>query len=208
MQLGPHAVRSRVPDYDDKELEAIMLREFGPIKRPRYSEPVYNRAEKKRPAQAEQTYLMVDGYNMIYAWEDLKDLAETDIAAARERLSDLLQSYSSLRDCSVVLVFDAYRRPGSQGSVRQEGLFRVVYTKEGESADAYMERLAREIGSNFNIRLASSDGMIQLSALRNGMLRESAAELELEIKAMSAEITEFLDEQRRSTAFSNTPRQV
>jgi predicted RNA-binding protein with PIN domain len=105
-------------------------------------------------------------------------------------------------------VFDAYRRPGGQGSVRQEGLFRVVYTKEGESADAYMERLAREIGSNFNIRLASSDGMIQLSALRNGMLRESAAELELEIKAMSAEITEFLDEQRRSTAFSNTPRQV
>lgn len=208
VQLGPQAVRSRVPDYDDKELEAIMLREFGPIKRPRYSEPVYNRAEKKRPAQAKQTYLMVDGYNMIYAWEDLKDLAETDIAAARERLSDLLQSYSSLRDCSVVLVFDAYRRPGSQGSVRQEGLFRVVYTKEGESADAYMERLAREIGSNFNIRLASSDGMIQLSALRNGMLRESAAELELEIKAMSAEITEFLDEQRRATAFSNTPRQV
>ncbi|MBQ1891230.1 MAG: TetM/TetW/TetO/TetS family tetracycline resistance ribosomal protection protein [Firmicutes bacterium] len=208
VQLGPQAVRSRVPDYDDKELEAIMLREFGPIKRPRYSEPVYNRAEKKRPAQAKQTYLMVDGYNMIYAWEDLKDLAETDIAAARERLSDLLQSYSSLRDCSVVLVFDAYRRPGGQGSVRQEGLFRVVYTREGESADAYMERLAREIGSNFNIRLASSDGMIQLSALRNGMLRESAAELELEIKAMSAEITEFLDEQRRSTAFSNTPRQV
>ncbi|MBR5730512.1 MAG: NYN domain-containing protein, partial [Firmicutes bacterium] len=208
VEMSAPKERTRGLDYDDRELEEIMLREFGPIKRPRYSEPVYNRAEKKSPAQAKKTWLVVDGYNMIYAWEELKSLAETDIAAARSRLSDLLQSYSSLRECSVVLVFDAYRRPGGQGSVRQVGLFREVYTKEGESADAYMERLAREIGSNFNIRLASSDGMIQLSALRSGMLRMSAAELEQEIKTMSREITEFLDEQRRTAAFSNTPRQV
>ena len=84
----------------------------------------------------------------------------------------------------------------------------MVYTKESESADAFIERMVREIGKNFNVMIVSSDGMIQLSALKSGTLRMSARELEAEVDRMSAEIAEFLDEQRRSNTFSNTPRQV
>ncbi len=198
-----------VPDYDEKELESIMLREFGPIKRPRYTSPVFNRAEDTKAGKGvKKTYLIVDGYNMIFAWKELKETARTDIAAARDRLSDLLESYSALRGTEVLLVFDAYKVPGGLGSTGKTEGFRVVYTKEGESADAFIERMVREIGKNFNVKIVSSDGMIQLSALKSGTLRMSARELEAEVDRMSAEIAEFLDEQRRSNTFSNTPRQV
>ena len=198
-----------VPDYDEKELESIMLREFGPIKRPKYTSPKYNRAEDPKAGKGvKKTYLIVDGYNMIFAWKDLKETADTDMAAARDRLSDLLESYSALRGTEVLLVFDAYKVPGGPGSTGQTEGFRVVYTKEGESADAYIERMVREIGKNYNLKIVSSDGMIQLSALKSGTLRMSARELEAEVERMSAEIAEFLDEQRRSDTFSNTPRQV
>ena len=205
---GGQRLRS-TSDYDENELESIMLREFGPIKRPRYTSPVYNRAEEPKAGKdVRKTYLIVDGYNMIFAWKELRETAETDIAAARDRLSDLLESYSALRGTEVLLVFDAYKVPGGQGSTGKVEGFRVVYTKEGESADAFIERMVREIGRNFNVKIVSSDGMIQLSALKSGTLRMSARELEAEIERMSAEIAEFLDEQRRSNTFSNTPRQV
>ena len=216
IRISPEGVKEEalpslrsVPDYDEKELESIMLREFGPIKRPRYTSPVYNRAEDPKAGKAiKKTYLIVDGYNMIFAWKDLKETAKTDIAAARDRLSDLLGSYSALRGTEVLLVFDAYKVPGGLGSTGKTDGFRVVYTKEGESADAFIERMVREIGKNFNVKIVSSDGMIQLSALKSGTLRMSARELEAEVDRMSAEIAEFLDEQRRSNTFSNTPRQV
>ncbi|MBO4862082.1 MAG: NYN domain-containing protein, partial [Firmicutes bacterium] len=196
-------------DYDEKELESIMLREFGPIKRPRYTSPVYNRAEDNKTGRGvRKTYLIVDGYNMVFAWKELQETARTDIAAARDRLSDLLESFSALRGTEVLLVFDAYKVPGGLGSTGQTEGFRVVYTKEGESADAYIERMVREIGRDFNVKIVSSDGMIQLSALKSGTLRMSARELEAEVESMSAEIADFLDEQRRSNTFSNTPRQV
>ena len=198
-----------VPDYDEKELESIMLREFGPIKRPKYTSPVYNRAEDPKAGRGvKKTYLIVDGYNMIFAWKELKETAGTDIAAARDRLSDLLESYSALRGTEVLLVFDAYKVPGGLGSTGKAEGFRVVYTKEGESADAFIERMVRDIGKNYNVKIVSSDGMIQLSALKSGTLRMSARELEAEVDRMSAEIAEFLDEQRRSNTFCNTPRQV
>ena len=216
IRISPEGVKEEsvpslrsVPDYDEKELESIMLREFGPIKRPRYTSPVYNRAEDPKAGKAiKKTYIIVDGYNMIFAWKDLKETAKTDIAAARDRLSDLLESYSALRGTEVLLVFDAYKVPGGLGSTGKTDGFRVVYTKEGESADAFIERMVREIGKNFNVKIVSSDGMIQLSALKSGTLRMSARELEAEVDRMSAEIAEFLDEQRRSNTFSNTPRQV
>ena len=170
---------------------------------------MYNRAEDPKAGKGvKKTYLIVDGYNMIFAWKELKETAKTDIAAARDRLSDLLESYSALRGTEVLLVFDAYKVPGGLGSTGKAEGFRVVYTKEGESADAFIERMVREIGKNFNVKIVSSDGMIQLSALKSGTLRMSARELEAEVDRMSAEITEFLDEQRRSNTFSNTPRQV
>jgi len=209
VEFSAPKIRSGSLDFDDKELEAIMQREFGPIKRPKYSNVRYNRADTSKDAAVQKKdYIIVDGYNMIYAWEGLRELAQTDIDAARDRLITRLINYSNIRSKEVVAVFDAYRVKGGEGSSEEIGGLRVVFTKGGESADAYIERLVHEIGKNFNVKIASSDGMIQITALRMGTLRLSAHELELEVEAAEEILAEKLDEQRRSDTFSNTPRQA
>ena len=209
VQLGSPKVRGGSLDIDEKELEAIMQREFGPIKRPQYSNAVYNRAvPRTKTAAPKKTYIIVDGYNMIFAWEELKELAKDDISAARDRLISLLSDYASVRGTDVMLVFDGYKVPGNAGQGAQEGGIGVAYTKEGETADAYIERMSREIGKNYSVRVASSDGMVQLFALRLGLLRMSAPELYAEVQLAREEIEEKLYEQRRTDTFSNTARQV
>ena len=206
--MGAPKVRSGSLDIDEKELEAIMQREFGPIKRPRYTSPVYNRAASKPSAAAKKTYIIVDGYNMIFAWEELAELAKDDISAARDRLISLLSDYASLRGTEVMLVFDGYKVKENPGLGTSEGSIKVAYTKEGETADAYIERMAREIGKNYSVRVASSDGMVQLFALRLGLLRMSAPELLAEVQLAQQEIEERIYQQRLSDSFSNTARQV
>ena len=209
VELHAPKLRSGGTDIDEKELEAIMQREFGPIKRPKYSNVVYNRAVKPASGtQAKKDYLIVDGYNMIFAWDELAQLAKDDIPAARDRLISLLSDYQGLRGVKTVLVFDGYKvRQGLGSGTDEEGLG-VVYTKEGETADAYIQRLVQEIGKNYNVRVASSDGMIQLFALRAGVLRMSAPELLAEVKLAREEIQDILDDQGRTDTFSNTPRQI
>jgi len=167
---------------DDKTLEAIMEREFGPIKRPLYR-PAENRPAKEvltiRPPKL--TALIVDGYNIIFAWEDLAKIAREDLDAARRRLCDLLSSYAGFKKCRLILVFDGYKVKGSPGSWEQFHNIQVVYTKENETADAYIEALADEIGPNYAVRVATSDALVQLSSLRSGVLRMSARELAAEI---------------------------
>ena len=209
VEMGVPRVKAGNLDFDEKELEAIMQREFGPIKRPKYSSVVYNRAEsREKSAAAKKDYIIVDGYNIIYAWDDLRELSETDIDAARDRLITRLVNFSNIRNKEVVAVFDAYRVKGGEGSAEDIGGVRVVFTKGGESADAYIERLVHETGKSFNVKIASSDGMIQIAALRMGVLRISARELQGEVEAAEEILAEKLDEQRRSDTFSNTPRQV
>ncbi len=182
---------------DDKELETIMEREFGPAKltqtlyRPK---PTYKEEHGGAPENAERKkYVIVDGYNCVFAWKELKFLAETDISAARDRLADILCNYAAFTGSEVVLVFDAYMVAGGSGENFNYHNIHIVYTEERETGDIYIERLVSEIGKNENVRVVTSDGMIQLSAVRFGVLRVSAREFEREIEAVNEKISEKLN---------------
>ena len=168
---------------DDKELEAIMERQFGPMKRPMYYAPE-NRpaAEKLTIRPPKQTALIVDGYNIIFAWEELAETAKSDLEAARRHLCDTLSSYAGFTKTHVVVVFDGYKVKGNPGEKQLFHNIRVVYTKENETGDAYIESLVAQIGKNYAVRVATSDALVQLSSLRSGVLRMSARELALEIR--------------------------
>ena len=174
---------------DDKELEAIMLREFGPMKRPLYRAPENRPAKEEvfiRPPQ--QRCLIVDGYNMIFAWEVLSQTAGTDLDAARRQLLDRLSSYTGYTKCRTVVVFDGYKVAGNPGEKGHFHNLQVVYTKENQTADAYIQTLVREIGKNYQVRVATSDALVQLSSLGSGVLRMSARELEEEVARTAKEM--------------------
>ena len=170
---------------EDKELEAIMEREFGAIRRPQYGVKA-----ETRPATEEITirppknkYLIVDGYNMIFAWEELAEQARSDLDAARRKLCDILSSYAGFTKCRTVVVFDGYKQKGNPREKSQYHNIQVVYTKEGETADAYIEALVYETGGSYAVRVATSDALVQLSSFHSGALRVSARELKLEVEA-------------------------
>ena len=169
--------------YDDMELEKIMEREFGPIKRPQYHAPDRPATEKLTIKPPKQQYLIADGYNLIFAWEDLARTAASDLEAARRQLCDRLSSYAAYKKCRLVVVFDGYKVKGNPGEKAEHSGIHVVYTKENQTADAYMEALIADIGPNYNVRVATSDGLVQLSSIRTGVLRVSAQELLNEIEA-------------------------
>ena len=177
---------------DDKELEAIMLREFGPEKRPLYKAP------ENRPATEEvsirpprESALIVDGYNIIFAWEKLAALAQGDLDAARRRLCDILSSYAGYKKCHLVLVFDGYKVKGNLGEKENFHNIQVVYTKENQTADAYIEALVDRIGRNYAVRVATSDALVQLGSLRSGVLRMSARELQLEVETAAEDMKKY-----------------
>ena len=179
------SVITRHLHMDDKELEAIMLREFGPVKRPLYRPPENRPATEKlviRPPR--QTALIVDGYNIIYAWEELAAIATEDLDAARRQLCDWLSSYAGFKKTRLVIVFDGYKVKGNPGTKQTFHNIQVVYTKENETADAYIEALVAQIGNNYAVRVATSDALVQLSSLRSGVLRMSARELQEELAAV------------------------
>ena len=189
-------VNRRNLHIDDKELEAIMEREFG---KPKYE--LYRQAAKKNDENQTElelterkSYVLVDGYNVIFAWDELKCLADNDLGAARERLMEIMCNYSAYTRNNVVLVFDAYKVPGNTGERFDFHNIHVVYTKERELGDVYIEKLISEIGKNDRVRVVTSDNLIQLSAVRFGVLRMSAAEFEREVDSVYAKIGKFLDE--------------
>ncbi len=191
-------VNRRNLHIDDKELEAIMEREFG---KPKYE--LYRPAPKKSENEYSdfdltdrKSYVLVDGYNVIFAWDDLKSLADTDLGDARERLMEIMCNYSAYTKNNVVLVFDAYKVPGNTGERFDFHNIHVVYTKERELGDVYIEKLISEIGKNDRVRVVTSDNLIQLSAVRFGVLRTSAAEFEREVDSVNARIGKFLEEVR------------
>ena len=187
-EKGPQII-TRNLQLDDKELEAIMRRQFGSVETKLYRSPENRPASEKltiRPMR--QQYLIVDGYNIIFAWEELASLAKEDLDAARRRLCDILSSYAGYKKCTLVLVFDGYKQKGSPGSRTVWNNIRIVYTKEGETGDAYIESLVSEIGTNYTVRVATSDGLVQLSSLRAGVLRVSARELFDEIRQAEKEM--------------------
>lgn len=168
---------------DDKELEKIMERQFGPQKTTLYRVKAENcpATEEITIKAPKQKYIIVDGYNIIFAWEELAEQARSDLDAARRQLCDILSSFAGFTKCRLVVVFDGYRQKGNPGEKAQFHNIQVVYTREGETADAYIEALADEIGLSYAVRVASSDALVQLGAFRSGVLRMSSRELKQEV---------------------------
>ena len=186
----------------DKELEAIFERAYGPVKSHAFR-PVQRSAAapKPKPWKGLKTrdgddYLLVDGYNIIHAWDSLRAIAREDLDGARMRLIDRLRNYQGWKRCKVIVVFDAYKVKGNPGSVEKVGELYVVYTKEAETADMYIEKttyaLARERREH-RVRVATSDGLEQMIILGHGAVRMPAAELEFEVKQVEAEIRRVID---------------
>ena len=180
-------------DIDEKELESIMEREFGPIRRKQYSAATVNAAPKPSAFVPRRERLIVDGYNLIFAWDELRKLASGSLESAREKLTGIIADYCGFRDTEAALVFDAYRVPGGTGERFDSGKVHVAFTRENESADLYIERLADEIGKNENVRVVTSDSLIRLTALRAGVLRTSSKDFIAELEDTLSQIREFTE---------------
>ncbi len=188
----------------DRELQAIFERTYGPVKRSVFlppKEPRRPTAEASARAIREQAsgpeYLLVDGYNIIFAWDELKAIARDNLDAARKALCDLLCNYRGYQNCEVIAVFDAYKVKGGQGSVEKYHNIHVVYTKEAETADAYIERATYEIGKKHRVKVATSDGPEQLIILGHGALRMSASNFHEEMERVQGQITAALTANNR-----------
>ena len=181
----------------EEELKAIFERTYGPVKkergsfekRVRCSSPesvsAYRPIKKEMP---QEQYLLVDGYNIIFSWEDLNELSRVNMEGARSKLADLLCNYQGYRKCHVILVFDAYKVEGNHGEVVKYHNIHIVYTKEAETADQYIEKTVHAIGRKYGVTVATSDGLEQVIILGQGARRLSARGLREEIEAASTEI--------------------
>ena len=198
----------------DKELQAIFERTYGPVKRrafippkdPRRPAPTAEAEQEKRTIREQFSgpeYLLVDGYNIIFAWDELKAIARDNLDAARKQLCDLLSNYRGFRKCEVIAVFDAYKVKGGQGSVEKYHDIHVVYTKEAETADAYIERATYEIGRRHRVRVATSDGPEQLIILGHGALRLSASAFRQEVEQVEGQIADILAANNRRQKTGN-----
>ena len=152
-------------------------------------------AAGKKP---EKEYLLVDGYNIIFAWEELKLLAEVNIDSARDRLMDILSNYQGYRPCTLILVFDAYKVSGGQGEVMKYHNIYVVYTKEAETADQYIEKTVHRMNRKYQVTVATSDALEQVIILGQGAQRLSAQGLKDEVEQTGREIRQILDERREN----------
>ena len=187
------AMAYRATLEEDAELLKIFERTYGPIKRDPLAafRPVQKRERPDFAAEQWEIapeYLLVDGYNIIFAWDELNALSKESLDAARHKLMDILCNYQGFQKCVLILVFDAYRVPGSPGSIEQYHNIHVVYTKEAETADMFIERVTHEIGRNRRIRVATSDGMEQIIILGHGALRVSARMFHEEVQNVEKQI--------------------
>ena len=182
----------------DKELLQIFERTYGPIKtdhnvafKPARHE-LQDKKYKAKPQPEGPEYLLVDGYNIIFAWDDLKKLAQENLDLARTTLIDRLRNYQGFRQHPVIVVFDAYKVKNNPGSIEHFGGLSVVYTKEAETADMYIERVTHELGKKHRVRVATSDGLEQIIILGHGALRMSAENFRMEVDQVEKAIRDFL----------------
>ena len=178
---------------EDRELEALMEREFGPIRRKSYSEKRVVAAVTHQPTvvNTKLRRLVLDGYNVIFGWDALREVGEQSIDAARSLLIDALCNYAGYTDIPVDIVFDAYRVKGGVGEEEQRGRVHIVYTKEFETADAYIERLLTRESRDYSIRVVTSDRLIQVTAVSTGVLRMPVAEFVEELGRVREEIAQI-----------------
>ena len=185
-------------DLSEEEVEAIMMRTFGPIRRKQYSEPKVivagdgTKKPKKKAAKPQKHLTILDGYNVIHAWQDLEKRSRANLEEARDALIDILLNYAAYTKTEITLVFDAYRVKDGRGSNFTKGGVQVVFTKQDETADTYIERMMSELGPNYNIRVVTADRLLQYSAVGSGILRMTPKEFEEEVKKVGSEITEFI----------------
>ena len=172
----------------EEEISKILLCAGQPEKEPSSS-------SKKK----EKEYLLVDGYNIIYAWEDLKELADANLHAAQTKLMDILSNYQGFKKCTLILVFDAYKIEGHAEEVITYHNIHVVYTKEAETADQYIEKTVHKIGRENQVTVATSDGLEQIIIMGQGAHRMSARGLRDEIKATENQIRQQWHEKRQSS---------
>lgn len=194
-----------IPSYkplskeDEAELIRIYERTYGPIK----SDPLaaFRRTNTKAmqtdtavsPFSAGADYLLVDGYNIIFAWEELAQIANDNMELARSRLINLMCNYKGVRKCEIILVFDAYRIKGHVGSIEKVNNITVVYTKEAETADTYIEKASHELSRNYRVEVATSDRMEQVIIAGNGASRLSANEFKKQVDAAMASMRELME---------------
>lgn len=203
--IPPASGSSSRIELTQSELDAIYRRTPDPVKRRAQSAPVTVKAPEKKPSDGKweerqknkisrETFLLVDGYNIIFAWEDLSALAEVNIESARDKLMDILCNYQGYKQCTLILVFDAYKVEGNPGEVLKHHNIYVVYTKEAETADQYIEKTVRRIGRGYDVTVATSDALEQVIILGQGAQRMSADGLKEEIELMQNEIrSEYLN---------------
>lgn len=190
---------------DDPELFTIMEREFGSKQEERDRYSSYRKQTVSTPVrhttvikenEPKKEYLLVDGYNIIFAWEELNELAKASIDAARNKLMDILSNYQGFIGCTLILVFDAYKVKGNQGEVQKYHNIYVVYTKEAETADQYIEKTTHEIGRKYKVTVATSDALEQVIVMGQGAYRISARDFYEEVERTEKQIREINERER------------
>ena len=181
----------------EEEVEAIMMRTFGPIRRKKYSEPKVISAGKpikpnKKAQIKQESLVIIDGYNLIYAWDSLKEVADYSLEKAREELMDILSNYVAFTKENLVLVFDAYLVKEGIGSDFKRDGYRVVFTKENQTADAFIEKMMHDLGPNYKIRVVTGDRLVQFAAVHSGISRMTVKEFVDELITVGNEITDFV----------------
>jgi predicted RNA-binding protein with PIN domain len=189
---------SRRYSISEKEIEQIMLRTFGQPKKRVENEPKrmsFSEPEKhipKKVREKKQSMTIIDGYNVIYAFKELRSVSAVNLEKARQVLDDILANYVAYTKREVTLVYDAYRVKHGTGSDNTKNGYRTVFTAENETADAYIEKMMQRLGPNYNIRVVTDDRLLQFSAVHSGISRMTAEEFEEEIIKVGQEITEYI----------------
>ncbi len=199
---------------DDRELQEIFARTYKSTKNKTKSQSVeynYNKVHDYNPVQPQIEYMLVDGYNVIHAWKKLSELADDNMESARNVLMDILSNYQAYKNIRIILVFDAYRVRNNQGEVVRYHNIDVVYTKEAETADRYIEKTAHEIGHKYSVTVVTSDGVEQVIIRGAGCKLISSRELEEEVKYIEKEIFQALEDKKsgkKSYLFDNADEKL
>ncbi len=203
------APRQEKKNYSDEELMEIFERTYGKIKRPKENteEKVmdYTKAEKPkkaRPYQNLPTYLLIDGYNVIYSWDDLRKVSEDSFDAARNLLADKICNYNAMHDMNIILVFDAYKVKGKHREIEDYNGIKIVYTKEAETADSYIEKTSKELSKEYRVKVATSDNLEQVIIFGHGAVRITADELKKEIEYSEGSMRRFISDASDGSATS------
>ena len=199
---------------DEKELNRIFERTYGKAQQPKIRRPARTievkpeYRQKTKPAQVLPEYLLVDGYNIIFAWEELRELSKVSIDAAREALIEILSNYQGFRKCEVIAVFDAYKVKGGKEHTEKHDNITVVYTAEAETADTYIERTTYQMKKKYHVRVATSDRLEQMIILGNDAFRISATEFHAEVAQINDQIRQILDDMQKQVERENKNRIV